>query len=250
MKRFVASLALGGLFACTPPVKPPPDAGVDTSCGLDCVAQQRYGLIVKRCFEYSSTTSPVDPADLGAIVNDVLTLEGGVQVLPVEYRQGGQIRMTDHFIIRNGALLLARRTFLPGQSVNYRDTSGNIVGVTWLEPNSGVGNNVTTSAEATVVGSGANRTETTSYRVTMLAPTTLEQTVPNGTYDKSVKLLFNESPEHGSDARRLWVKELGFTILSTTFNPVGGASQEFRLQKVRDIGSPDGGSEECGLGHP
>ena len=59
MRLFVLSLLLV-LTACGP-VKPTTDGGsVDDSCGIDCVSQNRYGLIANRCFEYSVSDTTAD----------------------------------------------------------------------------------------------------------------------------------------------------------------------------------------------
>ncbi len=249
MKRLALILVA---VACGPPVRPPPpDAGVDTSCGLDCDAQRRYGLIVHRCFEYSTTTSPANPAELGAIVKPVEKLEGGLEVLPLEYRQSGQVRMTDYFTIKNGELFLARRTFLPGQSVTYRDGTGAIIGVKWLTPDASLGQSLSSEAQATVVGSGDGQPEPTTYAVSFSQPNATETTVPLKKFDGALKMVTSETPPHGADPRRIYVKDTGFVLFSTYFSPsVSGTAQEYRLQKIRDIGSPDGGTTECGLGSP
>src|SRR5512140_2444422 len=95
MRHLLAAVMLG-LVGCGPTVKPTPDAGPDTSCGIDCAAQNRYGLIARRCFEYSNDPlNGQDPAALGALVLPVTKLEGGLDVMPVEYLQLGQLRMRD-----------------------------------------------------------------------------------------------------------------------------------------------------------
>jgi len=126
------------LSACGSSTTTTPDAGPDVSCGLDCAAQARYGLIIDRCFEYStSKTTADDPPALGLWVRPVFTIEGGVKVIPVEYRQNGQIKMIDSFGIVDGTLKLMRREFSgTGQSVTYK-TGMDITGVTWLQMESG-----------------------------------------------------------------------------------------------------------------
>ncbi len=251
MRAFPLAPALALLAACgPPPVKPPPDAGPDVSCGLDCAAQQRYGLVVGRCFEYSSTQAAANPASLGVKVLPVFTLEGGVDSLPFEYSEGGLVKLTDYFTLGQGALVLARRTFSPGQSVTYRDAANAIAGVAWLKASTGAGENFTTSTSADVVGSGARHADDTTYQVTTAAPTVSEQTMPAGSYPDAFKLLFSETPDHGRDPRRVFVPGTGFILFSTPFNIVGGTAAEYRLQKVRDIVASDAGSVECGFGSP
>lgn len=251
LARRTGSLLALLLAACPqPPPPPPPDAGPDTSCGLDCAAQERYGLILNRCFEYSTTSFPANPAELGVLVSKAPDLEGGLKVLQLEYLQSGQIRMTDAVTIKEGVLLLARRTFLPGQSVTYRDASGKIVGAKWLTLQTGAGESLVSSAQADVQGSGP-KMEPTSYRVTTAQPTASELSVPLQRFDTGVKLLFSETPDHGADPRRVFVPGTGFVLFSSYFSPlVSGTAQEYRLQRIRDLGTPDAGSAECGFGSP
>lgn len=240
-----ALLALGS--ACGSPSTPRPDAGPDTSCGLDCDAQRAYGLLVNRCFEYSSDPLSAEavPA-LGVWVREVFTLEGGVKAIPVEYRQNGQIRQTDYFgIAPNGDLLLYRR--IAGTSVTYR-TGTDITGVKWLSLGTVAGDTVSTSTTAFLSANDAS--EATTYRVTTAAPTTSEKKTPAGTFDSAVKVLFGEMPDHGSDPRRIFVEGTGFTILASPFSLSGGSPTPVHLQRVRDLGTPDAGPEDCSLGTP
>jgi len=248
------TLVLGLCAGCGPPPKKPvPDAGPDTSCGLDCVAQERYGLVVKRCFEYSDSQSGANPASLGVEVKSVEPLEGDVKALPVEYTRGGQPVMTDYFLLTNGDLLLARRTFQPGHSVTYKDEAGNIIGTPWLKAGTVVAENFTTNTQADVVvpDPGVRHTDPTAFTVVTQAPSSSEKTVPAGTFPDAFKMIFSENPAHGADPRRVFMPGTGFTLFSSTFSDAtGGSAQEYRLQKIRDIGSADGGSTMCGFGSP
>lgn len=228
------------------------DAGPDTTCGLDCVAQNRYGLVVNRCFEYSSDPlNKQDPPALGMWVKPVFTLEGGVKVLPVEYRQNGQIKMIDSFAFVNGDLTLMRREFSgTGQSVTYK-TSDVITGVKWLSTASGAGETYTTSTSAFVVNQSGNGTTTpTTYRMTTADATSSELRTPLQTYTTGLKLLAGETPDHGSDPRRVYVPDVGFTVIASTFTLAPGSPLPFHVQRIRDIGTPDGGNEDCSLGAP
>jgi hypothetical protein len=250
--RLVCAVALVSAAACGPSTSvKPPDAGVDTSCGLDCVAQKHFGLVVNRCFEYSSSASRSDPASLGLLVKPVVSLEGGVQVLPVEYLQGGQRKMIDNFGLVGGDLRLMRREFsMTSQSVTYKTASG-ISGVAWLTQATGLGETLSTPASAFVVGqSGTGTTTDTTYKVTTLAPSASELKTPLQTYPNGLKLIVSETPDHGSDARRVFVPEVGFTTVSTSFSLSGGTTQEFALQRIREIGAADGGNVACSLGAP
>lgn len=228
------------------------DAGPDTSCGFDCAAQARFGLIQNRCFEYSSDpTTKTDPPALGAWVRTMTTLEGGVQVLPVEYRAGGQILAVDNFAIKNGDLWLMRRQFIrDGQSVTYK-TGSAITGVKWFSLGSAAGENASTDADAFVVGSsGTGTTTATSYQVSTSMPSVSELKTPLLTYSDGVKVLVGETPDHGSDTRRIWVPDTGFTLISSSFSIAGGTALPYLLQRVRDPGTPDGGAADCSLGSP
>jgi hypothetical protein len=248
----LAALPALGCIACGPPPNPPPaDAGVDTSCGLDCAAQSRYGLLVDRCFEYSDTTGAADPAVLGVQVKPVLSLEGGVGALPVEYRQGGQIRMTDHFRFDGQDLLLARRAVVAGESITYKDGGGAITGLAWFKEGVAAGQNFDSSAEADLISGGSRVSEPTTLRVDVLAASTAERTVPAGTFAEALKLGFNETPFHGGDPQRVLAEGTGFILLSTRFSLTStGTAQPYRLQRIRDLGTTEAGPEECGLGSP
>lgn len=242
----LSTLALAFLLGCEPP-KPTPDAGPDTSCGLDCVAQENYGLIVNRCFEYTDDPlSAKTPPSLGIWVREVAELEGGLKTLPVEYRQGGQTMQTDYFTLKNGELWLVRRADRSG-SVTYR-TDTTLTGVKWLAPGTLSGENFSTNTTAFL--SKDNSSTATSYRVTTDTPTGGEKKTPAGTFDAAIKLLFGETPDHGSDPRRVFVAGTGFTVVASPFNLLGGSPTPHYLQRVRDIGTADAGPESCSLGVP
>ena len=222
----------------------PPDAGpvVDTTCGIDCAAQQSYGLIAGTCFEYTDTTSTVSPPALGVEVMPKLELEGGIPVMQVKYSVGGQRRLQDSFTIVNGELKLVRREFGPGgTSVSYKKTTGELEGVKWLATNTAAGENISTMTSADVITPAARVTDATTYRVTTSAPGTSDLNVPYAPFDGGLKLLITESPtDHGSDTRRVWVPGVGFALITTPLMLVGGVSQEYRLQNIKypaDAGS-------------
>jgi hypothetical protein len=232
--------------------KPVPDAGIviDTSCGLDCVAQKNYGLIINTCFEYADSPTASDPPAIGALVKDLFTLEGGIKTIPVEYRASGQTKMIDYFGITNGTLLLMRREFSAGQSVTFKNTANDIVGVGWLERGSDVGSNLASSSNADVLAGPSNRkSELTSYRVTLAEASVAQRTVPAqaDAFDGGIQMLFSESPDHGSDALRVWVPQVGFISFSTSFQLSGGTAQQYHLQKLRTVGTAD---KPCSLGTP
>ena len=228
------------------------DAGrtVDTSCGLDCEAQKNYGLLIDTCFEYAASPAASDPPAIGAMVNKVFTLEGGVKTIPVEYRASGQTKMIDYFgITAEGKLLLMRREFSAGQSVTFKNATNDIVGVAWLELSSGVGTNLSTTSSADVLNT-TRKSESTTYRVTLDTASTGQSTVPVQTdaFDGGLRMLFSEDPDHGSDALRIWVPQLGFINFSSSLEIAGGTASQYRLQKIRTIGA-DGGAP-CSLGAP
>lgn len=249
---FIAALSLG--TACGP-VKPKVDAGPDTTCGLDCVAQEYFGLVLNRCFEYS--TDPLTkqtPPSLGVWVRDtrdpmtgkMFELEGGIPVIPVEYRQGGQIVQTDYFVFNGGDLTLMRR-IAGTQSVTYR-TDMAITGVKWLTQGTAAGENFATNTTAFL--SRDNSSTATAYRITTDVPTAAEKKTPLATYENAFKIIFGESPDHGADSRRVFVPGTGFVIIASPFNLLGGSPTPHHLQRIRDIGTADAGTESCSLGVP
>lgn len=252
MRSILVAVALG-LFAACGPVKPKPDAGPDTSCGLDCVAQEYFGLVLNRCFEYS--TDPLTkqtPPSLGVWVRDrepsgeLFKLEGGIPVISVEYRQGGQIVQSDYFTFNGGDLTLMRR-IAGTQSVTYR-TDMAITGVKWLTQGTAAGENFSTNTTAFL--SRDNSSTATAYRITTDAPTAAEKKTPLATYENGFKILFGESPDHGADSRRVFVPGTGFVIIASPFNLLGGSPTPHHLQRIRDIGTADAGAESCSLGVP
>jgi len=246
--RTLPLFAALALLACGAP-KPTPDAGPDTSCGLDCAAQQHYGLILNRCFEYSDDRfSGQSPPALGVYVSPtLLEIEGGLQVIEVKYRQLGQEVQYDLFNIVNGDLVLLRRSAGP-KSVTYK-TSGAITGVKWLSLSTGAGENFSTSADAFLSTDSSSNPST--YRITTQAPDATEKRTPSGTYDTGFTMLFGESPTaYGVDSRRTFVPGTGFTLLSSPFNLAGGSPTPVYLQRIRDIGTADAGTETCSVGVP
>lgn len=251
MRLFVFSLL--ALAACGP-VKPSTDGGVvDDSCGIDCVSQARYGLIANRCFEYSTSDTTKDPQPkLGAFVKPVFTLEGGVKVMPVEYREGGQTLMIDNFAFEGGSLKLLRREFpRQGRSVTFRNDAMAIAGVTWLVADAAPGQNQTTTTQADSVDSqGMHTIEAATYRVTTQAPTAAQLKTPLANYTTGLRLLTVQTPDRGSDPIRTFVPDVGFVTITSAFNYAGGNPTPVFLHRIRDIGSPDAGSEPCSLGVP
>lgn len=242
---------VAGLMACGGKPLTKVDAGIDTSCGIDCAAQTTYGLLVNRCFEYSSdSVTAHDPPALGAWVKPVRTLEGGVTVLPVEYRIGGQLRMTDNFSIINGELYLMRREFNGAGSITYK-TGSAITGVKWLVPTAGPGENYSTDVDGFVVGtSGSGVTTPTNYRMTTAAGAASELRTPFATFAEGLKLLPGETPDHGADTRRIFVAGVGFVVISSALSFTPGQSLPYIVQRIRDPGTPDGGAADCSLGSP
>ena len=241
-----SAVAVLALAACGTPEPAPTDAGVDTSCGIDCEAQAVFGLLPQRCFEYTDTQQMQDTPALGVLVQPAEDLET-VKVIPVRYYQGGIIKMTDFFMFAGKELRLARRSFVGAQSVTYRDADGAILGATWFPPGTAVGQNFTSNVEAVVSTGSSTNTESTTFTVVTSPPSASERTVPHGEYADAIKLIFNEQPAHGMDARRIIQPDLGVTLFSSSFNLSGTGATEYRLQTVRDIGE---GDHSCGLTPP
>ena len=240
------------LVACGAPVKPGVDAGsIDTSCGLDCDAQKAYGLLYGTCFEYANGPTGTNPPAIGALVQKGVDLEGGIKNISVEYYAGGQLKMRDSFSIKEGTLLLLRREFSGGSSVTFKNAGTDIVGVRWLNKSSGAGTNLTSTSNADVLPAGGTRkSESTDYRVSLAEASGSQATVPaqSNPFDGGLQMIFSETPDHGSDGLRVWVPQVGFINFSSSFELSGGNSLQYRLQRIRSIGT-DGG-EPCSLGAP
>lgn len=250
MRTFSFAALSIALAACSPP-RPMVDAGPDTSCGIDCAAQEEFGLIINRCFEYSTDpTTGESPPSIGALVKPIFELEGGVKSIPVEYMRGGQSLGIDYFTIVDGQLTLLRRIAgQPARSVTYL-TGTTVTGVTWLPMGAASGQNFSTTRDARL--SADDSITSTVYRVTTDVPTVGEKRNPAMiASDNAFKLIFGETPDHGSDPRRIFVPGTGFTVIVSPFNLLGNSSAvPNHLQRIRDIGSPDGGSDPCSLGAP
>ena len=48
----------------------------------------------------------------------------------------------------------------------------------------------------------------------------------------------------------VFVPGLGFTLIASPFNLMGGSPTPVYLQRVRDLGTADGGNDPCSLGAP
>lgn len=247
----LCSLLFLALCACGPMRMTTDGGGVDDSCGLDCVAQKRFNLIINRCFEYSaSETMKTDPPKLGVLVKPVFTLEGGVKVLPLDYREGGQTVMIDNVAFENGNLKLMRREFpRQGRSVTFRnETSMAIVGVTWLLADAAPGQSQSTTAQADNVDqTGTHMLETTTYRVSTQNSTTAQLKTPLKDFMTGLRVLTSQMPDRGADPIRTFVPDEGFIMIQSAFNFAGGNPTPVFLQKVRDVGASDA---PCSLGIP
>lgn len=244
--RVILVPVLAVAAACGAPMKTP-DAGkmVDTSCGLDCAVQKPLGLTIDNCFEYSSTATEETPPALGIRVKPVFTLEGDVKSLPVEYLIGGQTKMTDYYGVTDGVLVLLRREFGSNNSVSYKNDSNALIGVGLASGTDPLGSTRRSTASADVLSpSAARKSESTSFTVTYGEATASERNTPLKNYDSAVQMLITESPDHGSDARRVLVPDVGFILVSTPLAP-NATAQPYRLQKVRSVAAA--GSTACSL---
>lgn len=231
--------------ACGGGEKPTPDAGVDDSCGIDCEGQNSYGLILGRCFEYSDTNLTVTPPALGVHVEEVVTLEGGVKGIAVKYRTGGLTKMEDVFTLKNGELYLLRRSWQAAQSVTYKDDNNNITGTLWLRPDTGPGQTVSSGAVQADFINGAQRvTESTTFNVLTSTATATNLKTPAEQFAEGLKLLMTETPLHGADTQRYFVKGKGFVRFSSALDISGASSQEYALQNVRELPA---GTFDCGF---
>jgi hypothetical protein len=92
--------------------------------------------------------------------------------------------------------------------------------------------------------------EAASYRVTTQAPTAAQLKTPLSDYSSGLRMLTSQMPDRGADPIRTFVPDLGFITITSPFNYAGGNPTPVFLQRVRDIGSADAGSEPCSLGIP
>ncbi|MBM4381209.1 MAG: hypothetical protein FJ086_18205, partial [Deltaproteobacteria bacterium] len=231
MKTNLLLLPALALAACGP-AKTTPDAGVDSSCGIDCVAQAEYGLLAQTCFEYTGTNLPT----LGVQVEPVEELEGGMAVMPVTYKMGGQVKQKDYFTVRDGALVQVRREWPPGNSVSYQDDLGNLRGVTWLAAGQGAGEVTRNTVMARRVGGGNDEARSTKFDVSVEEATPLSLKTPKESFTSGLRLNISEVPEHASDLRRVLVRGTGFVRFSSPLDAAGGSTTgEYELQSIQTL---------------
>jgi len=248
MRRLLLSLPLLPLLACGEEQQPPPGRTIDTSCGLDCEAQQRYGLTLNRCFEYTDTAEAQEFIPLAVhVLPQLATLEGGVKALEVQYLgTGGLLKMTDYFTFDDLDLKLVRRKVsgTASQSNSYQDANSQLVGVTLLSGDAAPGTSLTSDVRAQVTR-GTTTVEDTNFRVSVHAASDAEKTVPEGTHPEALKLLTFETPDHAPDPVRVFVPGLGFIRLDTRLTLTAtDEAKTYLLQRVRDVTA--GGDDFCG----
>ena len=227
------------------------DAGViDTSCGFDCAAQKKLGLIPGTCFEYSKNGMKQTIPDLGVLVLAPSELEGGLKVVELDYLESGQTKMRDALTLKNGELFLVRRSYQPGQSVSFRDTANTLSGVKWLTSQTSGGENYVTTGIADVVGgAGGRKQDPSTYTTVVVEASGPELTTPMQTFDAGLTLVQSETGNHAADSLRVFVPNVGFVRFSTSFDLAGAGSGGYRLQEVRDMNASDGGTPKtCSLG--
>lgn len=248
---FCACLALSALACSGSNNKPDSGTPIDTSCGLDCEQQKLYGLLKNDCFEYTDNGIAQNPPVLGVLVRDTFTLEGNVKTLAVDYRAGGQLKMTDYFAFPDRKLTLMRREYSGSmaQSVTYKDSMNNIIGAPWTDDQNPADGTTTDNMRTAFLVTSASMTsmESTDYRVTTVAADSTDLTVPAQTFDGGFGMVFNETPDHGVDGKRVLVPQVGFISFSTPFQLAGGTATTYKLQKARSI---DANSAVCGFGAP
>lgn len=216
-----------------------PDAGpqVDTSCGIDCVVQAEYGLIANRCFEYSDDSSVATPPDLGVAIEGLVELEGGQKALRAVYFQNGQRLIEDTFLLVDGDLKLARRSDnRASRSITYTDEGDLTVGVTLVQADTAVGQSFPAESVTAVIAAGASSEEATTWTGNTFPPTASEKTTPSGAYENAVTITYNETPDHGLDPRRVFVRGTGFVQLNTRLSLTpSDAAAPYKLQGMREL---------------
>ncbi len=245
--RSSAALAVAALAfcACPQPHHEVPDAGPDTSCGLDCAAQAEFGLQFKRCFEFSSNPTTVEyPQAFAIYVKGLFKLEGDVQTIEVDYLSSGQIKGQDFFTLPNGTLTLARR-ISGGSSATYLQ-NGVVDGVQWLPAGTIAGAEIDTTRDERL-STGAT-TEGVQYRITTVeaSPADLTTLDPGISTDGGYSMIFNNTPAAKSDTQRIFVPGVGFTRVTPSSTIIVGGVPYY-LQKIRDI-DLDAGTDPCSLG--
>lgn len=229
------ALALVSLLVACGGAKPVPDAGpgIDTSCGIDCAAQTDYGLLANTCFEYSSGNATATPPDLGVAVEGAVALEGGQTGLRAIYFRAGQRLLEDTYLLADGNLKLARRADpRSGTSVSYVNDNQELVGVTLVQADSAAGQNFTDNVTA-VAGQVS---DPTVWRGNVFAATTSEQNTPAQAFPDALAFTYTETPEHGLDPRRVFVRQTGFIQLNTRLSLLNAdPANPYKLQAIREL---------------
>lgn len=218
------------------------DAGPDTNCGLDCSAQDEFGLTLKRCFEFSSSpTAAESPQTYAIYVKGLFTLEGNVPSIEVDYLSSGQLKGQDFFTLSGGTLKLARR--ITGTSSATYLINGAIDGVQWLPSGTIAGAQIDTTRDERLSDGGLNDVE---YRVTTVtaSPSELTTVKPAISTDGGFTMIFNTTPAANSDAQRVFVPGTGFIRVTPSTSIIAGGVPYY-LQNIRDI---DAGADPCSLG--
>lgn len=247
LMRSSAALAVAALAfcACPQPHQEPVDAGPDTSCGLDCAAQNEFGLTFKRCFEFSSSSTVAEyPQTYAIYVKGLFTLEGNVQTIEVDYYSSGQIKGQDFFTLPGGTLTLARR-ISGGSSATYLKDNA-VDGVQWLPMGTIAGAEIDTTRDERL-STGTTNTGV-SYRITTVEASPGELTTLNPAIatDGGFSMIFNSTPAAKSDTQRIFVPGVGFTRVTPSSTIIAGGVPYY-LQNIRDI-DLDAGTDPCSLG--
>ena len=205
-------------------------------------------MMTGTCFEYSdsNSTASMTPT-LGVLVKPPLTLDGTTPAMQLEYRIGGQAKMIDSFVFTDGDLYLVRREWpVGGDSVTYKNADSKIAGVRWMTPGSEAGNTLMSSPKADLVDrSGTHTPQDVAYSVTFASPNAVELKTPMMNFDAGLTLVLNETPNTGTDPKRIFVPGVGFAVISTSLAKGGGTALPRYLQKIRTNG--DAGVTDCSL---
>lgn len=228
----------------------PPDAGL-ADAGI--APELYFGLQKGRCFEYTTADTQQPFPDLGVMVEGVDSNQFAVPTLKVVYVSGGRVTMTDYVAFEGNALVLYKRSFSGGKEYLYDPP------LKRLEMPVVPSSTLTAESQATVYSGGVRLGEpqTHTLRVDVFGAAALH--LPIGQEVTAPKIVFGEKVAQTGQALRTEVRAFlpgdgtrdavdGFVMLKFNFElDESLREQEYRLQKVRDLGDdPTTAQTPCG----
>lgn len=242
-----ALLLAGG---CGGPSEAPADAGV-ADAGV--APELYFGLQKGRCFEYTTADTQQTWPDLGVMVEGIDTNQFKVPTMKIVYVTGGRTAMTDFVAVDGNALVLHKRAFSGGKEYLYDPP------LKRLEMPVVPSSTLNAESQATVYNGGVKLGEPQRHTLRVDVFGAAAMHLPVGTEVNVPKVVFTEKVAASGQALRTEVRAFlpgdgtraaadGFVMIKFNFElDENLAEQEYRLQKVRDLGdNPTQAETPCG----